>query len=50
MWYSSGQQNNLERLAIEGDSPVHENFLETYWYPEYDGAREILSESAGTIR
>ena len=50
MWYSSSQQNNLERLAIEGDSPVNENFLETYWYPEYDGAREILSESAGTIR
>ena len=50
MWYSGSQQNNLERLAIESDSLVNENFLETYWYPEYDGAREILSESAGTIR
>ena len=50
MWYSSGQWNVLESSTIEGDSPVHENFLETYWYPEYGEARGTLSESAGTIR
>ena len=50
MWYLKSQQNNLESLAVEGDSPVCENFFKTYWYPEYDGARETLSETAGTIR
>ena len=40
----------MESLAIDSDRLVSENFLKTYWYPEYGGARGTLSESAGTIR
>ena len=50
MWYSSGQLKKLESFTLEGESPVNEIFLETYWYPEYGEARGTLSESAGTIR
>ena len=48
--YANREQNTLENVTTEGDSPVNESFLETSWYPEYGEARETLSESAGTIR
>ena len=38
----------LERTAIEGESPVDEKCATLSPVPEYDGTREILSESGGT--
>ena len=40
----------LERGAIECDSHVDENDLDSKLAPEYRGARETLRESTGTIR
>ncbi len=39
----------LERGAIECDSHVNENELDSKRVPEYRGARETLRESTGTI-
>ena len=38
----------LERLAVVGESPVDERCVSLGLVPEYDGTREILSESGGT--
>jgi len=38
----------LERSAIEGESPVHEDFVDSEMAPEYRGTRETLWESGGT--
>ena len=38
----------LERLAVVGESPVDERCVSLRLVPEYDGTREILSESGGT--
>ena len=38
----------LERPAIEGESPVREDFVDSETAPEYRGTRETLWESGGT--
>ena len=43
-------RTSLESEAIERDSRVDENELDSKPIPEYRGARETLRESAGTIR
>jgi hypothetical protein len=40
----------MERPAIEGDSPVNEIAMKLPVAPKYNGTRETLLESAGTIR
>ena len=50
MWYLSRQLKKLESFSLDGDRPVNEICLKTYWYPEYNEARGTLLESAGTIR
>ena len=42
-------RSSLEREAIERDSRVGENELDSKRIPEYRGARETLRESAETI-
>ena len=42
-------RSSLERGAIERDSRVGENELDSKRIPEYCGARETLQESAETI-
>ncbi len=38
----------LEILTVVGESPVDERCATLRLVPEYDGTREILSESGGT--
>ena len=44
--YVSGA--TLERSAIEGESPVHEDVTDSETAPEYRGTRETLWESGRT--
>ena len=41
-------RSGLESPATEGNGPVGEKDLSPGGFPEYGGAREILSEAAGT--
>ena len=43
------ERNDLERPAIEGESPVHEHESPRAAFPEYRPAREIGREGRRTI-